>query len=236
MAIVFVATSAFTQSSLEMVKELNKQRNIEIKRVKKENKGSMNSENRTKSISSINARYDKQVELALQQNLREESSSSSARKEEKDRSSKKFLGANVDLEGEGHFSGKTLSIKKGSDAYATVVTADANAYLTKRYAENLNSTGAVSSNGGMKIVISNEYRYADVNVSVKNKQNGQETAVFVRRNGKTSVNLLPGEYSYTASTNNGMSASNVKNFTLKLNNYYEFDGERVGYYLVVGSR
>lgn len=234
---MFMAVSTFGQPSLKMVKELNRQRNTEIKRAEKENKGPMNSENRTKVVSEINARYDEQVKLALQQGKEEKEDSVIVPLTNKeDNGSRKFLGANVDLEGQGKFSGKSLSIDRGANAYATVVTADANAYLTKKYAENLNSTGVVSSNGGMKIVISNEYRYADANISVKNKQTGQEMAVFVRRGGKTSINLLPGEYSYTASTNNGMQASNTKNFVLKLNNYYEFDGERVGYYLVIGSR
>lgn len=232
LAAIFVSMSVFAQNSLEIVKNLNESRQAELEMLN-ERADEISSPSKKekfvkKETKSINQRYDRLISQALRNEKPEKEEQSNHRR---------IAGANVQIEGHGgNFSGKTSNINKGASAYATVRQADANAYFTEKYADNLGSQFSASSGAGVKVVISNEYRYKDIQVVVKNRLTGQEKAVFVRRNGKTNVNLLPGDYSYIASSNDGTQASNSKNFNLSLTNHYEFDGEKVGYYIVVGSR
>ena len=218
------------------IRELNAQRNLEIDRLgDPEDIAPGNMANYTSQVKQINERYDKLISDAM--NISQ--NPASAPKEKREKEPKRTMpGSDLAHQGRsGYFIGNSVSTTRGADAYATVVQAEANAYLTEQYANNIGSAEVISpAGGGLKVVLSNEYRYVDVNINIKNKTTGKETAVFLRRNGKTTVNLPPGEYSYTAWSNNGWKPADAKNFSLRLNNYYEFDGERVGYYIVVGSR
>lgn len=231
---VFVSISVFAQNTLELVKSLNEARKSELELVISRADDISNPGKKEKFVKketkTVNERYDRLIAQALKGEKNE-------KKQEESSNKRRIAGANVQIEGyNGNFSGKTSNINKGANAYATVRQADANAYFTEKYADNLGSQFSASSGAGVKVVISNEYRYKDIQVVVKNRLTGQEKAVFVRRSGKTNVNLLPGDYSYIASSNDGAQASNSKNFNLSLANHYEFDGEKVGYYIVVGSR
>lgn len=195
-----ISFSSFAQSNstLKLIKELNKGREKEIALVEKRFKNAFEpgvEDKKTKEIEAINARYDKLVETAL--------SSQQVEKVEQpqieEKRTRKFLGgANVEVQGDqGNFSGRTANIERGSNAYATVVLADANATLIKSLSRNGNVVSASSiGNTGLEGVVANRNRYGEMKIVIEGVSSGNNFKKTYLLNSNQSVTdyLLPGRY------------------------------------------
>lgn len=233
---VFVSISVFAQNTLELVKSLNEARKSELELVISRADDISNPGKKEKFVKketkTVNERYDRLIAQALKGEKNE-------KKQEESSNKRRIAGANVNFEGEGKFSGKSLSIEKGADVYATVVTADANAYLTKKVADGLNTNSsaisAPNSNIGLEGVVVNKYKYQEAQITITgyNKGNSYRKSIFLGRGQSKKEYLLPGLYSVTITANGR--TSNLEDIAVRPNQTHDYMGSPVFWFIAGGQ-
>jgi hypothetical protein len=123
-------------------------------------------------------------------------------KKEKEKKERERIGGSLEFEGDrGSYQGRSLSVKRGSEAYSTVVQADANAHLVRSMANGNSTTIKASSVGsvGLEGVVANRYNYGNREIKITIEGiNVQFRKTFLLRPGQEVTEfLLPGDYNYT---------------------------------------
>ena len=175
----------FTAFSQVSSADLLKKREREIKATNKEN---VAPEEKQAAIAAIDSFYMPLVREAI----KNESNSGTKVSEEKNLLGETSLSYYGDR---GNFSSRNYSVKNSASAYATVATADANAYFVRSMAEKT-KIKAEENSAGLEGLIINRYSYQELTVIIERTDvNTIPSQTFLLgRNQTLSVYLLPGSY------------------------------------------
>ena len=146
-------------------------------------------------------------------------------------SNRHMVGATIVHQGDqGSFSGNSLSVRKGSEAYSTVVTADANAYLVRQMANGANATVSAPNNQvGLEGLIINKYRFYELEVRIvgTNPGNVYDKTVLLGRDQSITDYLLPGTYQATIKAVGVSGSPVVSSFTVAPHQTHSVNGQNV---------
>lgn len=151
---------------------------------------------------------------------------------------RKANGATVAYQGDqGAFSGNSASIKRGSEAYAVVATADANAYLVRQMANGATATVSAPSNQvGLEGLIINKYRFYELEVKIvgTNAGNVYNKTFLLGKDQSITDYLLPGTYQATIKAI-GVDGLILHNFVVAPNQVNSVHGRNVFWVIYGGS-
>lgn len=146
-------------------------------------------------------------------------------------------GSSIEFQGDqGSFSGRSLSVTNGANAYATVTQADANAYMTRKMADGNSATISAPNNKmGLEGLIVNKYRYQGLIVEIKSIDPGNsfKKKYTLAKGQQLKEYLLPGKYQATVSTSNSQPSTQV--FEVVANRTNNYEGNSVFWYVAGGS-
>ena len=154
---------------------------------------------------------------------------------------RKANGATVAYQGDqGAFSGNSASIKRGSEAYATVAAADANAYLVRQMANGASATvsaTATANQVGLEGTIINKYRFQELEVKIvgTNAGNVYNKTFLLGKDQSITDYLLPGTYQATIKAVGLQGSPVIHNFTVAPHQTHSFHGKNVFWGLYGGS-
>ncbi len=223
--VIIVMTVIALNLNAQNSKSLLKERNKEIKEVKEVG---YNPATEAEKIESINAFYAPLIERAMEAETKEEKPANTTT----DNTTKKrnSFGADVVYQGDqGDFSGRSVSIKNGAEAYATVSMADANAYLVRSMADG--STAKMSApdlSVGLEGTIINKYRYQELSVKIVgvNPGNTYNKTFLLGKEQSITDYLLPGTYrAYIKGLNN--SQASAQEFIVTADKIHSVNGKNV---------
>jgi hypothetical protein len=219
-AVMLITLSLSAQNSKSLLKERNK----EIKEVKEVG---YNPTTEAEKIESINAFYAPLIERAMEAETKEEKPANTITDNTTKRNS---FGADVVYQGDqGDFSGRSVSMKNGAEAYATVSMADANAYLVRSMADG--STAKMSApdlSVGLEGTIINKYRYQELSVKIVgvNPGNTYNKTFLLGKEQSITDYLLPGTYrAYIKGLNN--SKASAQEFIVTADKTHSVNGKNV---------
>ncbi len=188
--IVFLLLSSlfFTAFSQISSSDLMKKRDKEIKATNKEN---VAPKLKQAAIAAIDSFYMPLVREAI----KNESTSGTKISEEKNLLGETSLSYYGD---KGNFSSRNSSVKNSASAYATVATADANAYFVRSMAEKT-KIQAEENSAGLEGLIINRYSYQELTVKIEKTdvKSIPSQTFLLGRNQTLQVYLLPGSYKAT---------------------------------------
>ncbi len=150
------------------------------------------------------------------------------------------FGSTVTYQGDqGAFSGNSTSVRRGSEAYATVAIADANAYLVRQMAKGASATVNAPATGnqvGLEGMIINKYRFRELEVEIvgTNPGNVYKRTFLLGKEQSITDYLLPGNYRATIKIV-GHGSPAIHNFTVAPQRTHSFHGKNVFWGLYGGS-
>ncbi len=211
--VIIVMTVMALNLNAQNSKSLLKERNKEIKEVKEVG---YNPATEAEKIEAINTFYAPLIEAAIKaENEKKEKPAITTVQVDNTTKTRSSIGADVVYQGDqGSFSGKSVSVKNGAEAYATVSMADANAYLVRSMADG--STTKISApdlSVGLEGTITNKYRYQELEVKIVgiNPGNTYNKTFLIGKDQSITDYLLPGTYQ-----------AKVKGLNDPRGSYYEF--------------
>lgn len=154
---------------------------------------------------------------------------------------RKSAGATVVYQGDqGAFSGSSPSVIRGADAYATVTTADANAYLVRQMANGASATvnaPATANQVGLEGMIMNKYRFQELEVKIvgTNPGNVYSRTFLLGKEQSITDYLLPGTYRATIKAIGLQGPPVIHNFAVAPQQTHSFHGKNVFWGLYGGS-
>lgn len=221
-AVMLITLSLSAQNSKSLLKERNK----EIEAVKEVG---YNPATEAEKIEAINVFYAPLIKSAIkaENEKKEKPANTTTDNTTKKRNS---FGADVVYQGDqGDFSGRSVSIKNGAEAYATVSMADANAYLVRSMADG--STAKMSApdlSVGLEGTIINKYRYQELSVKIVgvNPGNTYNKTFLLGKEQSITDYLLPGTYrAYIKGLNN--SQASAQEFIVTADKIHSVNGKNV---------
>lgn len=148
-------------------------------------------------------------------------------------------GSTVAYQGDqGAFSGNSPSVIRGADAYATVATADANAYLVRQMAKGVAATVSAPTNQvGLEGIIINKYRFQELEVKIvgTNPGNVYNKTFLLGRDQSITDYLLPGTYQATIKAIGLQGPPVIHNFVVAPHQTHSINGRNVFWGLYGGS-
>ncbi|MDD3711608.1 MAG: hypothetical protein PHP37_03355 [Patescibacteria group bacterium] len=153
--------------------------------------------------------------------------------------SRKTNGSTVAYQGDqGAFSGNSPSVIRGAEAYATVATADANAYLVRQMANGATATVSAPANHqvGLEGTIINKYRFYELEVKIvgTNAGNVYNKTFLLGKDQSITDYLLPGTYQATIKAI-GVDGIIFHNFVVAPNQINSVNGRNVFWVIYGGS-
>ena len=226
--VIIVMTVMALNLNAQNSKSLLKERNKEIKEVKEVG---YNPTTEAEKIESINAFYAPLIEEAIKaENEKKERPTATTVQADNTTKNRSSIGADVVYQGDqGSFSGKSVSVKNGAEAYATVSMADANAYLVRSMADG--STAKMSApdlSVGLEGTIINKYRYQELSVKIVgvNPGNTYNKTFLLGKEQSITDYLLPGTYrAYIKGLNN--SKASAQEFIVTADKTHSVNGKNV---------
>lgn len=223
-AMVMITLGLSAQSSKSLLKERNK----EIEAVKEVG---YNPTTEAEKIEAINVFYAPLIESAIKaENEKKEKPATTTVQVDNTTKTRSSIGADVVYQGDqGDFSGRSVSIKNGAEAYATVSMADANAYLVRSMADG--STAKMSApdlSVGLEGTIINKYRYQELSVKIVgvNPGNTYNKTFLLGKEQSITDYLLPGTYrAYIKGLNN--SQASAQEFIVTADKIHSVNGKNV---------
>ncbi len=153
-------------------------------------------------------------------------------------------GSAISFEGKrGTFSGGSVSLKNGADAYATVVLSEsaaeinhANARLIDKMANNMTGEkmSAPDLSLGLEGIIINRYRYQELTVTITGLTNSFEKTYLLRKGESVVDYLLPGRYRASVKGANDRGPG-FKEFSVTPNKTSYANGTNVFWHVAGGS-
>jgi hypothetical protein len=223
-AVMLITLSLSAQNSKSLLKERNK----EIEAVKEVG---YNPATEAEKIEAINVFYAPLIESAIKaENEKKEKPATTTVQVDNTTKTRSSIGADVIYQGDqGSFSGKSVSVKNGAEAYATVSMADANAYLVRSMADgSTTKMSAPDLSIGMEGTIINKYRYQELEVKIVgiNPGNNYNKTFLLGKDQSITDYLLPGTYrAYIKGLNN--SQASAQEFVVTADKVHNVNGKNV---------